>query len=886
MVNSSLVDELINQNLASPFKLHLPIHLGSVEKPHAMTITHAVELPVRDGDVFFTHIFGIANIPAPPHIIMGQPWLKKYCPDALKILNEFGIQTLGKLPSTTEFNHGLPTPVNSPSLEPTKAPACRQRSLPEPPPIALPPCSNPATAFSAGGGPNILAAIESEQHNRKEAEEKYKVCTHMRAQIERIQENRFHTAQVRAAAATGSNDPGVRGLTGNDEGWLETIPPEYRHFADTIFSDDAANDLPQFRPDSDCKIELREGEVLRQSKLYDMSQEELQQLKKLLDLELQRGFIRPSKAASSAPIFFVRDPSSGTRSGQLRLVVDYRDLNSKIKQDEYPIPLTRTVMNDLAGADWITTMDVRSGFSNIRIAPGSEHLTAFKSFYGLYEYTVMPMGLSTAPAVFQRFINSVLNPYLGIFCHAYLDDVVIYTKGNLQTHKDQVLKVLEALQENGLRLKPKKCKWFKKECDFLGFTVVCGKGVRMADDKIQGLHDIEPPTGVKDLRSFLGKVNFYDQLIPHYSDTVACLTDLTKKDVPWDWSPKCQKAFQTLLDAVRNDVYMRAFTPGKPIRLSTDASDAAYGGMMEQEYEDGWRPFLLFHHKFKDAEKRWDIHDKELWAIVFAFLRYRHILSQNGPPTQVFADHRNLAKFMFTTDLLKSHDGRLGRWWETLSQSNFEIQYLTGKENVIPDFLSRYGQPDSVSLEPKILLPAFRFSSKALADIEEWFKSSKLSPNVREKLESRFAKNQISSPVPVPEPSLSQELSAPRTRITLGQVLSQDVPHQPEVDGISRCASVPQDPICLGTFSSPRTRSLAQSLGLCFRPGYPDYCGARLSSILPGANHRLGKDRRGLGAPLTPLLDDQSGVVDQASPTTPPQQNIPDTSSNPSSSSI
>ena len=530
MVNSSLVDELIRYDLAHPYRLKTPIHLGAVDVPHAFTITHAITLPIREGNQFYQHPFGIANIPAPPHLIMGTPWLKKYCPLAIQVIKEFGIQEISTKETCVRTAPAPSKPIYIPPLTPAKTPKPSPPESPALTPIASPPCSDPVIAFSAGGGNPLLAALESEEFRRKEAYEKHATCLRVYAQIDHILQDRHHTANVRASAAQGSNDPGVRGLTGNKEGWLDTIPPEFRHFADTLFSDTAAGELPPYRPNSDCTITLREGQKLKASKLYDMSQEELQHLKQLLDLELKRGFIRPSQSESSAPVFFVRDPSSGTRSGQLRLVVDYRDLNHKIELDEYPIPLTRTVMNDLAGADWITSMAVRSGFSNLRMSPGSEQATAFKTFYGLYEYTVMPMGLATAPSVFQRFINSVLNPFLGLFCHAYLDDVVIYTKGTLEEHKAHVSKVLQALAENGLRLKPHKCHWFTKQCDFLGFTVVCGKGIRMATDKIQGIRDIKPPRNLADLRSFLGVVGFYDKFIPHYSDTVACLTDLLKND--------------------------------------------------------------------------------------------------------------------------------------------------------------------------------------------------------------------------------------------------------------------------------------------------------------------------------------------------------------------
>jgi hypothetical protein len=909
MVSASLVDEIEQRDLTSSFPLSEPIAVGAVDTPTAFVITHAITLPIREGDVFYSHTFGVAPLPAPPHLIMGQPWLKRHLPHALDAIANFGKlhDDIPVISTARPVYTGTLTPSRSPArspaspLKPTTVSGGGGISTPTPPS----PPSEPLTPKSQWAS-CLRVRIDIEEALR------YKACRIM--------------AKTRSTPVAPTTDPGVRGLTGNKDGWLDSIPKMFRQFANSVFSDEAANVLPEHRPEHDCTITLKEGATLKPCKLYDMSSEELEQLKKLLDLELQRGFIRPSASQSSAPVFFVRDPSSGTRSGQLRLVVDYRDLNSKIKLDEYPIPLTRQVMNDLANAHWITTFDVRSGFANIRMSPGSEPLTAFKTAYGLYESTVMPMGLATAPSVFQRFINSILNPYLGHFCHAYLDDVVVFTlTDDLTLHQEQVAKVLKTFADNQLRLKPHKCKWFRKEVDFLGFNVVCGKGIRMAADKIQALRDLKPPRGVSDLRSILGMFGFYDKLIPHYSDTVACLNELLRKDAPWNWTPTCQKAFDTLLSSVKDDLFLRGFSHDRRTRLSTDSSDVAYAGMIEQLFDDGWHPVLFFHHKFKDAEKNWDGPDKELYAIVFAFDTYRHFLAQSRHPIEVHSDHRNLAKFMFTSNLLKSHDGRLGRWWQLLSQCNFEIQYLPGKENIIPDFLSRYGFEASADLPSCILLPEKRFSPKALADIHSWFKKSNLAPNVREILERRFAnssaksENQNSSPDPVPEltplpspamraaylaerPAASPiaEPTAPPVPSTMGHPCPADLPdpHSPipaitaqpapavpaaapalrpaltEPSTTERTASSapavpatkapPRLPAVPDTTSPPRDRLVTSSLSHRQRPladslRLTEYSGSQIDPILEPPHVRRGSDRRGIGFP-SPGLEENRGL--------------------------
>jgi hypothetical protein len=203
-----------------------------------------------------------------------------------------------------------------------------------------------------------------------------------------------------------------------------------------------------------------------------MSKEQLSTLRQILDEQLSQGFIRPSSAGNSAPVFVVVDKASSSRGvDQIRLVVDYRDLNPKIYLDEYPLPLVRTVMERLPRARIFRKFDVRAGFNNIRIRPGDESKTEFKTFFGLFEYTVMPFGLATAPSVFQRFINHVLAPFLDIFVFAYLDDIVIFSEKEEQ-HEKHVTMVLEALEKAQLHLKPAKCVWSRKEISFLGFTAV------------------------------------------------------------------------------------------------------------------------------------------------------------------------------------------------------------------------------------------------------------------------------------------------------------------------------------------------------------------------------------------------------------------------------
>jgi hypothetical protein len=211
----------------------------------------------------------------------------------------------------------------------------------------------------------------------------------------------------------------------------------------------------------------------------------------------------------------------------------------------------------------------------------------------------------------------------------------------------------------------------------------------------------------------LGLTNFYGSFFPHYSDICSPLTTLTGKDVPFVWSSECERAFTRRKELLRNDVFLAAFDWDKPVYLETDASNVAYAGVITQDGPDGIRrPVVMYSHKFRDHEKNWPIHDKELYAIVYAFDRYKHFL-RGKFCVEVTTDHRNLAKFMTTTKLT----GRLARWWEQLADCNFQVQYRPGEENTVADALSRYAD-ESPERTYDCILPRHRFSSKAFADLD------------------------------------------------------------------------------------------------------------------------------------------------------------------------
>jgi hypothetical protein len=459
------------------------------------------------------------------------------------------------------------------------------------------------------------------------------------------------------------------------------VPKEYHEFL-PLFSEAVAKALPPHRP-YDHKIPLREGFTPPFGPLYSLSKTELQALKEWLEENLSKGFIRASSSPAASPILFVKKGD-----GSLRLCVDYRGLNEGTIKNRYPLPLLEETLMRLSKAQFFTTLDIRGAYNLVRMAEGEEWKTAFRTRYGLFESLVMPFGLTNAPADFQALINDVLRQFLDDFCTAFLDDILIYSN-TLEEHKKQVYKVLKALSDAGLHLKPEKCHFHKQEVKYLGF-IVGTKGVRMDPDKVSCVRDWQTPGNVTDVQCFLGFANFYRRFIRDYSKVVSPLTSLTKKEggkyVPFVWGPAQQKAFEDLKKAFTTAPILRHFDYDREIVVETDASDYVSAGVLSQYDDEGiLHPVAFYSKKHSPAECNYEIYDKELLAIVRAFEEWRPHLEGSSHPIQVLSDHKNLEYFMST----KLLNRRQARWSEFLSRFDFRITYRPGKAGGKPDALTR-----------------------------------------------------------------------------------------------------------------------------------------------------------------------------------------------------
>jgi hypothetical protein len=256
------------------------------------------------------------------------------------------------------------------------------------------------------------------------------------------------------------------------------VPEEYHEFL-PLFTEAVHNVLPPHRI-YDHSIPLKEGSQPPFGPLYSLSRNELIAVREWLDKNLRRGWIRNSSSPAGAPMLFVKKAD-----GSLRLCVDYRGLNEITIKDRYPLPLIRETLAQLSKAKYFTKLDIKDAYYLLRMAEGEEWKTAFRTRYGLFESLVMPMGLTNAPATFQKFINDILRPFLDQFCTAYLDDILIYSD-TLEEHKIHVRRVLEAIKGAGLTLKAEKCEFHQSSVKFLG-VIISRDGVKMDPRKVKDI---------------------------------------------------------------------------------------------------------------------------------------------------------------------------------------------------------------------------------------------------------------------------------------------------------------------------------------------------------------------------------------------------------------
>ena len=295
---------------------------------------------------------------------------------------------------------------------------------------------------------------------------------------------------------------------------------------------------------------------------------------------LERKVISPSNSPWSSPIVLVRK-----KDGTVRFCVDYRKLNAVTRKDAYPLPRVDETLDTFAGSRWFSTFDLISGYWQVEVSEADKEKTAFCTPDGLFQFNVMPFGLCNAPATFQRLMNAVLGGLQWDRCLVYLDDIIVLGR-SFESHLTALSKVLDRLEQAGLKLKPAKCHLCRKEVSYLGH-IVSEQGIAADPSKTERIATWPVPENTREVQQFMGLANYYRRYIEDFATLARPLHRLTEKGASFRWTPDCEHAFRELQRLLTSTPILVFPDFSKPFILDTDASATGLGAVLSQVGDDG-----------------------------------------------------------------------------------------------------------------------------------------------------------------------------------------------------------------------------------------------------------------------------------------------------------
>ena len=330
------------------------------------------------------------------------------------------------------------------------------------------------------------------------------------------------------------------------------------------------------------------------------------------------------------------------KDGTMRLCGDYkRTLNPALQVDQYPLPSIPELLASVAGGKRFTTLDLTSAYHQMVLDTPSSKLVTISTHKGLYRYTRIPFGIASAPAVFQRAMDTILQGIPNVLC--YLDDILV-TGDTDSNHLQNLRQVLARLHHHGVRLRQEKCRLFQDSVEYLGHSL-SSEGVHTTNGKVQAVLDQPVPRNVSELRSFLGQINYYSKFVPDLSSILAPLHQLLRAGKRWDWTDACHTAFTAAKAKVTEAPVLAHYDTTLPLTLAADASQYGVGAVISHTMADGTeRPIAYASRTLNKAQRNYAQVEKEALSLVFGVSKFHQYLY--GRKFTLITDHKPLTTIL------------------------------------------------------------------------------------------------------------------------------------------------------------------------------------------------------------------------------------------------
>jgi hypothetical protein len=496
--------------------------------------------------------------------------------------------------------------------------------------------------------------------------------------------------------------------------------------------------------------------------------------KPLIDKELkkliQMGVLKEEHTSYSSPVMLLKKKGSNEH----RLVTDFRLINTRVRPLNMPFPLIREAVQTIGESQptILSVLDLKQAYHCLKLSPKCQNYCGITSYFGgkSYKYLRLPMGLSVSPAVFQKHINTILDSCQARkFCIGIMDDLIIFSR-SVKSHFEHLETILKALEMNGLKISPSKAKLFRTKVVYMGHEIMINKnhqGIRPLRDQTEAIRKLSPPKTKRQLRGFIGKVNYLSMYLPRLQLLLQPLYKLVAKRAEFIWTEQHQATYNSILQLLVKPPILSLPRNHGLFRLYVDTSRIGTGASLWQIQDGQERLLAYFSKALPKAAIHYGISELELTGITIAVSAFRHLLKNTV--FEVYTDHASIPQIMRSK--AEPSTDRIKRLLEKLSGYAIKIGFKKGSTMVIADYLSRNPMCDDDIHPDDIAFPLLTRKQTRDQGIPV--------PTVRETVDSQTSKQVYKQPIAAPAvPQSVQPVLAPVPHEAPADI-GPHVPHGP-----------------------------------------------------------------------------------------------------------